>query len=118
MTSQNHGYCVKEGTLADGWLPLFLNANDGTFEGIVHATRPLFAVQFHPEAHGGPDDTTFLIDRFVDATRRHAVSPSSTPSPLFALPADVAAGESRRWMSSWSSALIIDDRRRSTTTSS
>jgi carbamoyl-phosphate synthase small subunit len=65
ITSQNHGYAVDERTLSDEWEPWFVNANDGTNEGIRHRSRPFMSVQFHPEAAPGPVDTGFLFDRFV-----------------------------------------------------
>ena len=43
----------------------FINANDGTCEGVTYTDRPMFSVQFHPEACGGPLDTSFLFDKFV-----------------------------------------------------
>jgi len=64
ITSQNHGYAVDVRTLPKDWHPWFTNANDGTNEGIRHASRPFFGVQFHPEAAPGPTDTDFLFDRF------------------------------------------------------
>lgn len=66
ITSQNHGYAVDEETLPDGWEPWFRNANDGTNEGIRHRSRPFRAVQFHPEAHPGPEDMRGLVDLFLD----------------------------------------------------
>jgi len=66
ITSQNHGYAVDEETLPEGWEPWFRNANDGTNEGIRHRSRPFRAVQFHPEAHPGPEDMRDLVDRFLD----------------------------------------------------
>jgi carbamoyl-phosphate synthase small subunit len=65
ITSQNHGYSVDESTLPDGWEPWFRNANDGSNEGIRHQSKPFRAVQFHPEAHPGPEDMGFLIDDFL-----------------------------------------------------
>jgi carbamoyl-phosphate synthase small subunit len=65
ITSQNHGYAVDEQSLPDGWEPWFRNANDGTNEGIRHRAKPFRAVQFHPEAHPGPEDMGFLIDEFL-----------------------------------------------------
>jgi carbamoyl-phosphate synthase small subunit len=65
ITSQNHGFAVETGTLPDGWVPWFVNANDGSNEGIRHRTRPFMSVQFHPEAAPGPTDTAFLFDEFV-----------------------------------------------------
>ena len=44
----------------------FVNANDGTCEGVTYTDRPAFTVQFHPEACGGPLDTAFLFDKFID----------------------------------------------------
>lgn len=66
MTSQNHGYCVDNDTLDKDWQPLFLNMNDGSNEGVKHGSKPWFSVQFHPEACGGPLDTGFLFDKFVE----------------------------------------------------
>ena len=65
VTSQNHGYCVDNNTLPSDWKPLFINMNDGSNEGVRHAERPWFSVQFHPEACSGPVDTEFLFDDFV-----------------------------------------------------
>merc|ERR1719326_796896 len=53
ITPQNHGFAV--------------NANDGTNEGIIHRSRPWMSVQFHPEACGGPTDTSFLFDTFIQS---------------------------------------------------
>jgi len=66
VTSQNHGYAVDNTTLSSEWEPWFVNINDGTNEGIRSIARPFCGVQFHPEAHPGPDDTGFLFDDFVD----------------------------------------------------
>ncbi|MBT3181148.1 MAG: glutamine-hydrolyzing carbamoyl-phosphate synthase small subunit [Deltaproteobacteria bacterium] len=65
ITSQNHGYAVDEDSLPDGWEVWFTNLNDGTNEGIRHASRSVMSVQFHPEAMPGPVDTGFLFDEFV-----------------------------------------------------
>ncbi len=66
ITSQNHGYAVDMTSLSAEWKEWFVNANDGTNEGIRHATKPFFSVQFHPEHCPGPVDTEFLFDRFVE----------------------------------------------------
>jgi carbamoyl-phosphate synthase small subunit len=66
VTSQNHGYAVNGATLPDGWREWFLNANDGTNEGIRHEYRPMRSVQFHPEAWPGPTDTVGLFARFLE----------------------------------------------------
>ncbi|MGB4572240.1 MAG: glutamine-hydrolyzing carbamoyl-phosphate synthase small subunit [Rectinemataceae bacterium] len=65
ITSQNHGYAVREDSLPQGWEPWFVNANDGTIEGIRSADGRHSAVQFHPEGCPGPRDTEFLLDRFL-----------------------------------------------------
>ena len=70
ITSQNHGYAVQEGTLTDGWEPYFINLNDGSNEGIRHKSKPIFSAQFHPEASGGPTDTEFLFEQFMDLVKK------------------------------------------------
>ena len=66
ITSQNHGVAVDEkGLEASGFKPMFRNADDDNNEGIYHPEKPLFAVQFHPEAYPGPEDTTYLFDDFM-----------------------------------------------------
>jgi carbamoyl-phosphate synthase small subunit len=69
ITSQNHGYAVRGESLPKGWEPWFINANDGTVEGIRSLRRPFSAVQFHPEGCPGPRDTEFLIDRFLEQVK-------------------------------------------------
>jgi carbamoyl-phosphate synthase small subunit len=69
ITSQNHGYAVRNETLPKDWAPWFINANDGTIEGIRSIRFPFSAVQFHPEGCPGPRDTEFLIDRFLGQVR-------------------------------------------------
>jgi carbamoyl-phosphate synthase small subunit len=66
ITSQNHGYAVEGDTLPSFARLSFVNANDGTCEGVEYTGFPGFSVQFHPEASCGPLDTGFLFDRFVD----------------------------------------------------
>jgi carbamoyl-phosphate synthase small subunit len=66
ITSQNHGFAVDASTLPSGWHPYYTNANDFTNEGIVHASKPVCAVQFHPEARSGPLDSGFLFKQFID----------------------------------------------------
>lgn len=71
ITSQNHGFAVDADSLDinGDWRPLFVNSNDSTNEGIVHLKRPIFSVQFHPEARNGPTDTRFLFDVFLDIAK-------------------------------------------------
>jgi carbamoyl-phosphate synthase small subunit len=69
ITSQNHGYAIDNSTLQEGWEPYFVNLNDNTNEGMRHISMPVFSTQFHPEASGGPTDTEFLFDRFIELIR-------------------------------------------------
>ena len=66
ITSQNHGYAVEASSLPDFARETFVNLNDGTCEGVEYTDIPAFSVQFHPEACGGPHDTNFLFDRFLE----------------------------------------------------
>ncbi|GMM35736.1 bifunctional carbamoylphosphate synthetase/aspartate transcarbamylase [Saccharomycopsis crataegensis] len=67
ITSQNHGYAVDANTLQNNWKELFVNANDGSNEGIYNTDLPFFSVQFHPESTPGPKDTEFLFDTFIQS---------------------------------------------------
>ncbi len=69
ITSQNHGYAVVSGSVPGG-RERFVNANDGTCEGLDYPDLDAFTVQFHPEACGGPKDTSFLFNRFLDRMGR------------------------------------------------
>jgi len=71
ITSQNHGFAVNNNTLPAGWDPLFINVNDNTNEGMKHNLKPFFSTQFHPEASGGPTDTDFLFDSFIDNIKKY-----------------------------------------------
>ncbi|MGE5041347.1 MAG: glutamine-hydrolyzing carbamoyl-phosphate synthase small subunit [Candidatus Levyibacteriota bacterium] len=64
ITTQNHGFAV--GKIPAGFKPWFINANDGTNEGIIHKNLPFMSVQFHPEAYPGPQDTEWLFDFFLE----------------------------------------------------
>ena len=66
ITSQNHGFAINNDTLSADWKPYFINLNDQTNEGMIHRSKPFFSTQFHPEASGGPMDTDFLFDQFID----------------------------------------------------
>lgn len=73
ITSQNHGYAVVPESLKTGVLR-YVNANDGTCEGIDYPALSAFSVQFHPEACGGPRDTSFLFDRFLSMMEERRTS--------------------------------------------
>lgn len=66
ISSQNHGYAVENDTLPSYAKLAFINSNDGTCEGVTYTDIPAFSVQFHPEACGGPHDTNYLFDKFVN----------------------------------------------------
>ncbi len=67
ITSQNHGYCVKDSSIANTELEVTqINLNDKTIEGLKHKNYQAYSVQYHPEASPGPNDTNYLFDVFVD----------------------------------------------------
>jgi len=68
ITTQNHGFCVKDFEKG-GFRENLQNIDDGSNEGITHESKPIFAVQFHPEACPGPLDSLYLFDKFVDNMR-------------------------------------------------
>ncbi|KAF4126847.1 carbamoyl-phosphate synthase / aspartate carbamoyltransferase, partial [Geosmithia morbida] len=82
ITSQNHGFEVDAASLPAGWKELFVNANDGSNEGIMHTDKPYFSVQFHPESTPGPRDTEFLFDVFIDTMASCAEDPSRLRAPV------------------------------------
>jgi carbamoyl-phosphate synthase small subunit len=71
ITSQNHGFAIaEEAGRAQGATDLKVthrNLNDGTVEGLAHASRPVFAVQYHPEGAPGPHDSRYLFRAFVES---------------------------------------------------
>ncbi len=67
ISSQNHGYVVDMDTLDENVArPAFVNANDGTCEGLSYVGKSIFTVQYHPEACPGPQDSGYLFDRFIE----------------------------------------------------
>ena len=66
ISSQNHGYVVDTSRLDPKVArPAFVNVNDGTNEGLAYTGKNIFTVQFHPEACPGPQDSSYLFDRFL-----------------------------------------------------
>ncbi|RKF73828.1 Protein pyrABCN [Golovinomyces cichoracearum] len=82
ITSQNHGYAVDSHTLPPKWVELYVNANDGSNEGIYHLERPYFSVQFHPESTPGPRDTEFLFEIFIKSILDTSVDEKFLKSPI------------------------------------
>lgn len=66
ISSQNHGYVVDVDTMDPSVaVPAFVNVNDGTNEGLKYTNKNIFTVQYHPEACPGPQDSSYLFDRFL-----------------------------------------------------
>ena len=66
ITSQNHGFCVERDSLPDGVIETHRSLFDGVVEGLRVSSKPVFSVQYHPEASPGPQDSHYLFERFVD----------------------------------------------------
>ena len=70
ITSQNHGFAVDPSTLPADVSVTHLNLYDGTVEGFRHVTKPIFSVQYHPEASPGPHDADYLFRQFLESMEK------------------------------------------------
>jgi carbamoyl-phosphate synthase small subunit len=70
ITSQNHGFAVRPESLPRGVEATHVSLFDGSLEGLRVSGRPVFSVQYHPEASPGPQDSAYLFDRFVALLER------------------------------------------------
>jgi carbamoyl-phosphate synthase small subunit len=70
ITSQNHGFAVDPNSLPSDVKVTHLNLYDGTVEGFCHTSKPVFSVQYHPEASPGPHDADYLFLQFLDSMEK------------------------------------------------
>ena len=85
ICAENHGYAVDAESLRAAGEPVqitHINLNDGTVEGLAHEKRPLFSVQYHPEASPGPHDASYLFTRFREMVERSANGESVTGAEI------------------------------------
>ena len=70
ITSQNHGFAVDAQSLPEGVVETHRSLFDGSNCGIRMTDRPVYSVQYHPEASPGPHDSHYLFDEFVELMKR------------------------------------------------
>nr|YP_009396925.1 carbamoyl phosphate synthase small subunit [Spyridia filamentosa]ARW66111.1 carbamoyl phosphate synthase small subunit [Spyridia filamentosa] len=77
ITSQNHGFAIKvhcSKSHTETMKIMSWNLNDLTVAGIFHLTKPIFSVQYHPEAHPGPHDSDYLFSHFIKLMKNFKIS--------------------------------------------
>jgi carbamoyl-phosphate synthase small subunit len=87
ICAENHGYAVDADSLRAAGEPVrvtHVNLNDGTVEGLAHESRPLFSVQYHPEASPGPHDAAYFFGRFREMVDRHVAGEKVTGAQVAA----------------------------------
>lgn len=85
ICAENHGYAVDAESLESAGVPVEVthkNLNDGTVEGIAHREKPIFSVQYHPEASPGPHDAAYFFDRFRQMAERCAAGDEVTGAEI------------------------------------
>jgi len=81
ICAENHGYAVDADSLREAGEPVeitHVNLNDGTVEGLAHTEKPLFSVQYHPEASPGPHDAGYFFGRFREMVVHHKAGETVT----------------------------------------
>ncbi len=89
ICAENHGYAVEAESLRAAGEPVeitHVNLNDQTVEGLAHATRPLFSVQYHPEASPGPHDAGYFFGRFREMVDRCVAGERVSGAAICGLP--------------------------------
>jgi carbamoyl-phosphate synthase small subunit len=87
ICAENHGYAVDADSLREAGEPVevtHVNLNDGTVEGLAHTRRPLFSVQYHPEASPGPHDAAYFFRRFREMVALHKAGEAVTGAEIAA----------------------------------
>jgi carbamoyl-phosphate synthase small subunit len=85
ICAENHGYAVEAESLraaGEAVEVTHINLNDETVEGLAHKTRPLFSVQYHPEASPGPHDAAYFFGRFRQLVERTAAGEKVTGAEI------------------------------------
>jgi carbamoyl-phosphate synthase small subunit len=96
ICAENHGYAVDADSLRSAGEPVeitHVNLNDGTLEGLAHLRRPLFSVQYHPDASPGPHDTAYFFSRFREMVARHKAGEAVTGAQIAAIPAPASGAD-------------------------